>query len=89
MRQGKDDPPVPPWLGAGTWAAMAAARDAARARGLALPAVETVVRDILLARHPALPACLISEAAAALLPRQAWRRLPRRTWPPAPRPLRP
>ncbi len=86
MTHGDENPAAPAWLAAGTWLAMASARDSALGRGLSYGAVAEAVRNILLARHPALPACLISEAAEALVPPRRWRRLPRRAprLPPAP-----
>lgn len=58
----------PPWLPAASLRALCAARDHARAAGTPLPALAAQLSALARALHPALPAPMLREAAAAVLP---------------------
>lgn len=58
----------PSWLAPATLEAMQSARRAALAAGRGPALAEQAVREVVLARHPALPASLIGQATAMLFP---------------------
>lgn len=68
MRDGDDLRDPPPWLARGTVAAMRLAQDQALAWGRDAYAAAEAVREVVAAAHPALPATMITEAVACIVP---------------------
>jgi hypothetical protein len=66
----------PPWLEAPTLRAMEEARDRCLARGGTPRAAAMAAREVAVAHRPALPARMIAEAVAAVVPDPRRGRLP-------------
>ena len=62
---------APPWLAPATLRAMMVARDRLVAGGGSRCAAARAAREIVLARHPALPARAIAEAVRCVVPQAA------------------